>query len=602
MGRRIEDYALIGDTRTAALVGRDGSIDWLCLPRFDSPACLASLLGSEEHGRFLLAPAAPPKAVRRRYRPGTLILETEFDTSDGTVRIIDFMPHRAAADGIEQADLVRIVEGVSGRVAMRLDLTVRFDYGSTVPWVHRLDGHLRMVAGPNALRLVSDVETGGEDFHTVAEFTVGAGERVSFGLTWFESHLDPPPPRDTQDLLRETEGWWTEWSGRCRQGSRWQDAVERSLITLKALTFEPTGGIVAAATTSLPELIGGTRNWDYRYCWLRDATYTLHALLASGYESEAVAWRDWLLRSVAGRADDLQVLYGAAGERWIPEATLDWLPGYEASRPVRVGNAAATQFQLDVYGEVLDAMHYARRRGIDADERAWEIGRELIGFLESNWREPDEGIWEVRGGRRQFTHSKVMAWLGMDRAVRACENGLEGPIERWRGVREEIHAEVCREGFHPARGAFTQSYGSESLDASLLLIPLIGFLPADDDRVIGTITAIERELTVNGFLLRYADADATDDTDGIGGGEGAFLLCSFWLAQALHASGRRDDAVQLFERLLSIRNDVGLLAEQYDPVAGRLLGNFPQAFSHVGVVTTAHALSAGGDTSERAER
>ncbi|HVF04706.1 MAG TPA: glycoside hydrolase family 15 protein [Frankiaceae bacterium] len=585
----IEDYAVVGDTMTAALVGRDGSIDWLCLPRFDSGACFARLLGTEDNGRWQLRPADAVTATRRRYLPGTLVLETEYDTADGCVRVLDFMPVRG-----EHADLVRIVEGVRGAVRMTLELVVRFDYGRTTPWARRIDGGvLSLVAGPDALYLHTPVETHGENLRTVGEFVVRAGERVPFTLVWSPSHEPPPVPPDPDESLADTVTYWTEWSGRCGYDGEWADAVQRSLITLKALTYAPTGGIVAAATTSLPEHVGGVRNWDYRYCWLRDATFTLQSLMVAGYTEEAAAWRDWLLRAVAGVPDELQTMYGAAGERRLPEWEVPWLAGYEGSRPVRVGNAAVDQFQLDVYGEVMDALHQVRRAGIAHATEAWAFQRELLRFLATAWREPDEGIWEVRGPRRHFTHSKVMAWVAFDRAVKAVESfGREGPVDEWRTLRDEVHADVCANGYDAERGTFVQHYGATEVDAALLLIPLVGFLPASDPRVAGTVAAIQRDLCDGGLVHRYR-THATED--GLPPGEGAFLACSFWLVDNLVLAGRRDEAVELFERLVALSNDVGLLSEEYDPRAGRQLGNFPQAFSHVALVNSAHLLSRGGD-------
>ncbi|MEX2556565.1 MAG: glycoside hydrolase family 15 protein [Actinomycetota bacterium] len=598
MPLRIEDYGLIGDTQTAALVGRDGSIDWLCLPRFDSGACFAALLGSPSHGRWLLEPAGGSRPVSRRYRDGTLILETELACPSGRIRLIDCMPIRHRAP-----DVVRIVEGLEGRVPMRMELIIRFDYGSAVPWVRRRSDGISAVAGPDALRLHTPVSTHGRDMTTVAEFEVSAGDRVPFVLTWHSSVDPSPPPVDAEQALSETESWWREWSARCTTFGPYQDTVVRSLVTLKALTYAPTGGVVAAPTTSLPEWIGGVRNWDYRFCWLRDATFTLYALMLAGYRKEAESWRDWLLRAVAGDPAQLQIMYGAAGERRLHEIALDWLPGYEASAPVRIGNAASLQFQLDVYGEVMDAMHQARGAGIESDHASWALQRSMMDFLESNWQRPDEGIWEVRGPRRAFTHSKVMAWVAADRAVKAVErHGLEGPVDRWRALREEIHAEVCREGYDAELGAFTQYYGSRSLDASLLMIPLVGFLPAADERVAGTIGAIERDLTRDGMVLRYAtDGQAT--VDGLPPGEGSFLPCSFWLVDCLALTGRIEEARARFERLLGLTNDLGLLSEEYDTEAGRLLGNFPQAFSHVALVNSASNLSrAHGPAHERGAR
>jgi GH15 family glucan-1,4-alpha-glucosidase len=580
----IEDYALIGDTRTAALVGRNGSIDWLCLPRFDAAACFAALLGEPRHGRWSLAPAGGSKQVTRRYRDGTLVLETEFATGTGTVRLVDCMPPDE-----DIPNVIRVVEGVDGQVAMRMELVIRFDYGWIVPWVHTVDGALRAVAGPDALTLHTPVTTHGENLTTVADFTVHAGERVPFVLTWHPSHTSPPPTLDAAAAVTAAEEWWRQWAAHCTYRGPWREAVLRSLITLKALTYSPTGGMVAAATTSLPEHLGGVRNWDYRYAWLRDATFTLYALLLGGFRDEALSWRDWLLRTVAGAPDQLQIMYGPAGERRLPELALEWLPGYAGSVPVRVGNGAVRQLQLDVYGEVMDALHQARRVGIPPDASAWKVQRKLMDFLESHWREPDEGIWEVRGPRQQFTHSKLMAWVAFDRAVKAvASGGAEGPLEQWRAIRDMIHEEVCTKGYDSSKRAFTQAYGSSTLDAALLMMPLVGFLPPTDARVIGTVEAIERELMRDGFVQRYR-TDHADD--GLPPGEGAFLLCSFWLADNYALMGRERDARALFERLLALRNDVGLLSEQYDPVAGRLLGNFPQAFSHVGLINTAFNLT-----------
>jgi GH15 family glucan-1,4-alpha-glucosidase len=584
---RLEDYALIGDNETAALVGRDGSIDWLCVPRFDSAACFAALVGTPEHGRWLIAPAGDIRGSRRAYRGDTLVLETEFVCGDGTVRLIDFMTPRH-----RHPDLVRVVEGVRGRVPMRMELVLRFDYGRIVPWVRRLaDGRLGAIAGPDALFLQAGVETRGKDFTTVAEFTVSGGQRVPFVLAWYPSHLPPPAPLDAERALTDTEAHWRVWSGRCTAEGPWHEATIRSLITLKALSYAPTGGIVAAPTTSLPERIGGVRNWDYRYCWLRDATFSLHAFLISGYVDEARAWRDWLLRAAAGDPADLQIVYGPAGERRLPEWEVPWLPGYEGSHPVRIGNAAVGQFQLDVYGELMDVLHLARRRGLHPEPEAWDLQRALLEFLESAWREPDEGIWEVRGPRRHFTHSKVMAWVAVDRAVKTIERfGAEGPVERWRTLRDTIHEEVCRRGYDAEIGAFVQYYGSNALDASLLMIPLVGFLPATDERVRRTVEAIERRLTLDGLVYRYAP-DASGVVDGLPHGEAAFLPCSFWLVDNLVLLGRREAAGRLFEQLLAVRNDVGLLSEEYDPTHRRLVGNFPQAFTHVALINSARNLT-----------
>jgi GH15 family glucan-1,4-alpha-glucosidase len=584
MSLPIENYALVGDCHTAALVGNDGSIDWLCLPRFDSGACFAALLGGPEHGRWLLAPAAPPTQVRRRYRGDTLILETEFDTGEGSVRVIDFMP---LSD--KRWDVVRIVEGLSGCVDMRMELAVRFDYGSIVPWVHRSQGILLLTAGPDTLELSASVAIEGENMHSIAEFSVSAGERESFTLNYRPSHLDIDEAIDAERELTETEARWKEWSGRCTYGGPWHATVARSLITLKALTYKPTGGLIAAPTTSLPEWPGGTRNWDYRYCWLRDATFTLNALLLAGYEEEAAAWREWLLRAVAGSPDDLQILYGVTGVRRLDEYEVAWLPGYEKSAPVRIGNAAAKQFQLDVYGEVMDTLHLARIAGLPPEPEAWQVQVALLKFLEAHWEQPDEGLWEIRGPRCHFTHSKVMAWVAFDRAIKDAEqDGLEGPIERWRQTRDAIHAQVCEKGFDARRNTFVQSYESAYLDASLLLIPQVGFLSADDPRVLGTIAAIERDLMADGLVLRYSTATKVD---GLPAGEGTFLPCSFWLADCYLLTGRREEGRALFERLLALGNDVGLFAEEYDPRTKRMLGNFPQALTHMALVNTARLLS-----------
>ncbi len=586
MSRPIEDYALIGDMQTAALVGRDGSVDWLCLPRFDSGACFAALLGCREHGRWLVAPADGASRTSRRYLGDSLVLETEMETDAGVVRLVDFMPPRET-----RPDLVRVVEGVRGRVPMRMELVVRFDYGSVVPWVRRLDSALSFVAGPDALELRTPVDTTGVGLTTVAEFSIAAGQQVPFVLTWHPSHQAPPDPIDALTARSDTEAWWAKWSDLCSYEEGWSEQVRRSLLTLKALTYAPSGGIVAAPTTSLPEQVGGVRNWDYRFCWLRDATFTLQALMTAGYVAEARAWRDWLLRAVAGQPSALQIMYGPAGERRLPEQELEWLPGYAGSKPVRIGNAASRQLQLDVYGEVMDAMHQARRVGIEPSTPAWQLQRGLLDFLESAWHEPDEGIWEVRGPRRHFTHSKVMAWVAMDRAVKAVEwLGLDGPAERWRRLRQDIHDEVCQRGYDAERKTFTQYYGSRELDASLLMAPLVGFLPPHDERARGTVEAIQRELCHDGFVLRYP-SEGPGQVDGLPAGEGAFLACTFWLADNLCLLGRHDEARSLFEQLLSVANDVGLLAEEYDPVSRRLVGNFPQAFSHVAVVNTARNLS-----------
>jgi GH15 family glucan-1,4-alpha-glucosidase len=590
---RIEDYALIGDCQTAALVGKNGSIDWLCFPKFDSPACFAALLGTRDNGRWLLAPSHEIKGVRRRYRSGTLILETDFETEDGQVRLIDCMPPRTA-----YPDLVRVVECLSGRVTMHMELIIRFDYGSITPWVRRIPRGIRAVAGPDTLYCRGNVEFHGEDMRTVADFTLSEGERVSFDMSWASTYSDEPRQEDPEHTVRETERWWREWSSRCTYDGEWKDAVLRSLIVLKALTYAPTGGIVAAPTTSLPESLGGVRNWDYRYCWLRDATFTLYALIVGGYTREADAWRQWLVNAVAGTPESLNIMYGLAGERRLTELTLDWLPGYKGSKPVRVGNAAYAQHQLDVYGEVMDALQLARRSGLESDENAWRVQQAMMQFLENDWRKPDEGIWEVRGPRRQFTHSKVMAWLAADRAVKAVEQfGLSGDVDNWRKLRAEIHAEVCREGFNHDVNSFVQYYGSAEPDASLLMLPLVGFLPHSDPRVLGTLNFIQKSLLRDGFVHRYR---TESEIDGLPPGEGAFLLCTYWLADNLSIQGRHREARDIFERLLSLRNDVGLLPEQYDPHHHRFLGNFPQAFSHVGLINTARNLTrSGGPAQDR---
>jgi GH15 family glucan-1,4-alpha-glucosidase len=584
--QRIEAYGFVGDLQTAALVGRDGSIDWLCLPRFDSPACFAALLGGEQAGFWRLAPAAGGWCTRRGYDGDSLILHSEWETTAGAVRVIDTMPPRGRA-----ADVVRVVEGLSGRVDMRMAMRLRFDYGHISPWIRRRHGQVVAVAGPDAAWLSTPVETYDRDRTTYADFAVSAGDRVPFVLTYGASFDPVPTPVHAETALSETAAFWTAWTRRCRFEGRWSEAVQRSLTVLKALTYAPTGGIVAAATTSLPEQLGGTRNWDYRYCWLRDATFTLQALLGTGYVDEAHAWRDWLLRAAAGDPAQLRIMYGIDGSRRLPEYTLDWLHGYENSAPVRVGNAAADQLQLDVWGEVLEGLHLAREAGIGAQADAWDLQQALLDFLEGNWASPDNGLWEVRGPRRHFVHSKVLAWTGLDRAVQAIERcGLDGPLARWKAVRAAIHDDVCRHGFDPSRNTFTQFYGSRGLDAALLLIPRVGFLPSHDPRVIGTVEAVQRELAVDGLLLRY-DPSADGGVDGLPGTEGAFVACTFWLADALNGIGRRRAAEDLFARLLDLRNDLGLLSEEYDTAAGRQLGNTPQAFSHVGLVNTARHLS-----------
>jgi GH15 family glucan-1,4-alpha-glucosidase len=592
----IEDYALIGDTHTAAIVGRNGSIDWLCLPRFDSEACFAQLLGDESNGFWRIAPTADIVETRRRYRKDTLVLETEFETSTGVVRLIDCMPIREV-----HPQVVRVVEGVSGEVEVGMTLSMRFDYGSVVPWVRRSGSLVTAIAGPNGLSLWTPIHTHGEEKTTVAQFPVRAGDQVPFVLTWFVSHEEAPRPVDPRFAIEDTQSWWEDWASSLHFEGPWRDIVMRSLITLKALTYNPTGGIVAAATTSLPETLGGSRNWDYRYCWLRDATLTLESLMRGGYFEEAMAWRNWLLRAVAGDPADLQIMYGPAGERRLDEWEVTWLSGYERSAPVRIGNAAAGQFQLDVYGEVMSALYVASRVGGNLSESSWDLQRALMGFLKTGWAEPDDGIWEVRGPRRHFTHSKVMAWVAVDRAIKMVDEcGESGPVDEWRTLRDTIHEQVCTEGFNTKVGAFTQYYGSDALDASLLMIPLVGFLPATDNRVRSTIEAIERDLTDDGFVLRY-HAAASHDVDGLSGREGAFLACSFWMADCLHLLGRHDDAVALFERLIGLINDVGLLAEEYDPVAKRQVGNFPQAFSHVSLVNSAYNLSGHSDADADAD-
>ncbi|MFD3525430.1 glycoside hydrolase family 15 protein [Streptomyces sp. NPDC058653] len=593
---RIEDYALIGDMQTAALVCRDGTVDWLCLPRFDSQAVFAALLGTDEHGFWRLGPAAPagaepPRADRRRYVGDSLILESEWDTPRGTVRVTDFMPPR---DGAPQ--LIRIVEGVSGRVPMRSALRMRFSYGRVVPWVHQVDNRTVAVAGPDSIWLDTEADTYGKNLTTYSDFTVAPGDRIAFTISWQPSHRQPPALPDPEGSLTLTSEFWREWVEHCTYHGPYREAVVRSLITLKALTYAPTGGIVAAPTTSLPEEIGGVRNWDYRYTWLRDAAITLSSLLRTGYREEARAWREWLLRAVAGDPENLQIMYGIAGERELGEAELDWLPGYERSGPVRVGNGAAHQLQLDVYGEVTEALHLAHMTGLARNDYAALLQLKLIEYLETHWDQPDEGIWEVRGPRRHFVHSKVMAWVAVDRTIKLIESGdADGPLERWREMRDDIHHDVCEKGYDKERNTFTQSYGSKELDASLLLIPQMGFLPPDDKRVIGTIEAIQRELsTEDGFVLRYPTSGEHTGLDGLEGDEGAFLACSFWLADDLAMIGRVDEARKLFEKLLALRNDLGLLAEEWDPRLQRQVGNFPQAFSHVPLIDTALRLTASG--------
>lgn len=584
---RIEDYALLGDLQTAALVSTAGSIDWLCLPKFDSPACFAALLDTPDAGHWIVAPAAGGVCTRRRYVKDTLVLQTEWVSGDGTVRVIDFMPPRGHAP-----DVVRIVEGVHGSVVMRSELRLRFDYGLVVPWVRHHDDMVEAIAGPDRVRLRTPAPTRGKEMSTVSDFTVRAGDRVPFVLTWNPSHESPPKPVDAEHALRDTLRFWTDWAQRGNPvHGPYRDAIKRSLLTLKALTYHPTGGIVAAATTSLPELIGGTRNWDYRYCWLRDSTYTLQALISAGYLAEAKAWREWLLRAIAGDPAELQIMYALDGTRRIPEAELPWLAGYENSRPVRTGNAASDQLQLDVWGEILDGLALARNAGISTHDDAWDMQVALMNHLEGTWDQPDNGLWEMRGPRRHFTHSKVLAWVAADRmatAVRA--HHLYGPADRWEALGDTIHADVLAHGYNPDRNTFTQSYDAPGLDAALLMIPRVGFLPPDDSRVLGTIAAIQNELTEGGFVKRY---ETSTSDDGLPGGEGLFLACSFWLVDALHLAGQQTEATQLFERLLALRNDVGLLSEEWDPHTGRQLGNTPQAFSHFPLVTSALQLHAG---------
>ncbi len=597
--RPIEDYALIGDMLTAALVSSDGSIDWLCLPRFDSPACFAALVGTRDNGRWRIAPAKPPIRTTRRYLPDTAVLETRFETASGVATVTDFMP---VGDDVQKVDIVRIVSGVSGQVDMSMELVLRFGYGQIVPWVQRRDYGLSAVAGPDAVELTTRAPLRGKNMSTVSDFTVRAGEDVPFTLAYHPSHLEPYFVADARQGLNRTCSWWRAWVKRSSfedMPEDWREPVVRSLITLKLLTYGPTGGIVAAPTTSLPELIGGSRNWDYRYCWLRDSALTLYALLNAGYREEADAWRQWLLRAVAGEPEQLQIMYGIAGERWLPELELPWLCGYEESLPVRIGNGAADQPQLDVYGELLDTLYAAREADLQTQTEAWDLHKVLVDHLEKNWRSLDHGIWEVRGPPRAFTHSRLMCWVAFDRAVASVERfGLDGPVERWRATRTEIHNDICTNGFDAEQGSFVQYYGGRELDASLLLMPQVGFLPSEDERIKGTIAAIERGLMQDGLVRRYA---AREVDDGQQGDEGTFLVCSFWLVDAYVLAGRRDDASALFERLLALRNDVGLLAEEYDPRAKRQLGNFPQAYSHIGLINAAHNLiSRRGPAEQRA--
>jgi GH15 family glucan-1,4-alpha-glucosidase len=595
MPSRIEDYALIGDCMAAALVARDGSIDWLCWPRFDSDACFAALLGEKKHGRWLVAPRNQEARISRRYRHNTLILETRFECREGAATLVDFMPMNKSGSSI-----VRMVVGERGRVPMHTEFILRFGYGAVVPWVERLqDRTLRAIAGPHMVVLRTPVKLRGRNLTTIGEFEVKAGETVPFVLSYGPSHLPPPAALDPGKALAATETFWTRWAGKCRSAGRWSDEVVRSVITLKALTYAPTGGIVAAPTTSLPEELGGTRNWDYRFCWLRDATFTLLAAMNAGYYEEACAWRDWLVRAVAGSPRQAQILYGIAGERRTSEWEVPWLPGYEGAKPVRIGNKAHERLQLDVYGEVMDAFYQARKGGLGRSDAAAALQIALLDHLETVWREPDESIWEVRGGRHQFTYSKIMAWVAFDRAVKSVEMFGRGTVvlaNRWRQLRAEIHDEVCRRAFDPELGSFVQAYGRKELDASLLQIPIVGFLPADDPRVIGTVAAIERNLMDDGFVLRYRSETAPD---GLPPGEGAFLACSFWLVDAYVLQKRWQDARALFERLIALRNDVGLLSEEYDPRARRQVGNFPQAFTHVALVNSAIGLTSAEDVIEQ---
>jgi GH15 family glucan-1,4-alpha-glucosidase len=601
VSKPIEEYGFIGNMLSCALVAKDGSIDWLCLPRFDSDACFSALLGTEENGHWRIAPAAKDYKVTRRYREGTTILETHFETEEGAATLIDFMP---LAKDEEHVDVFRIVRGDRGRVSMRMDLVLRLGYSEMIPWVQRTDFGLRAVAGPDALELHTRVELKSKNYRTYAEFSVGEGATVPFALAWHPSHRDREVNIDPQTRLDETETWWRTWSGRCRFGDHephpWRDAVVRSLITLKALSYHPTGGIVAAPTTSLPEEIGGSRNWDYRFCWVRDATLTLYALLNSGYREEARAWGGWMMRASAGHPSQLQIMYGLSGERRLNETELPWLPGYEGSKPVRIGNAAYDQLQIDVYGEMMDALHVARKYQLEPSRNAWSFQLALLQNLKRKWPRPDKGIWEMRSGAKHFTHSKLMAWVAFDRAVKAVEDfGMSGPVETWKEQREKIRKEILENGWSEKRKSFVQYYGGESLDSALLMIPMVGFLPPDDPRIASTIDAIKSDLMQDGFLLRYRQSDTGD---GVEGTEAAFMVCTFWLADALCIIGRHEEAVDIFDRLLKLRNDVGLLAEEYDPRAKRQLGNFPQAFSHVGLVNTANNLiSSSGPAAQRAE-
>jgi len=591
----IESYALLGDMQTAALVSATGSIDWLCVPRFDSSACFAALLGDKENGHWRIAPAGATKCSRRSYDGDTLVLHTEWETSEGAVRVIDFMPLRG-----EAPDVVRIVEGLSGRVEMSCELRIRFDFGALVPWVRRIDGGFSATGGPDSVYVRTPVNLEGRDFAHVATFAVSKGDRVPFVLTWQAGHLPPPDEVDAEAALAEALDYWRDWAAPCTYDGEWRDAVVRSLITLKALTYSPTGGVVAAATTSLPEALGGDRNWDYRYCWLRDASMTLQGFVYAGYRDEARAWREWLLRAIGGDPRLLRIMYGLGGERRLAEQELDHLAGYADSTPVRIGNAASDQRQLDVYGEILDTLHLDRCSGLSPEDDAWSMQLGMLDFLESIWSEPDRGLWEMRGDPQHYVHSKVMAWAGFDRAVRGVEAfGFDGPVDRWRAIRDEIHADICKNGYDEKHNTFTQSYGSKALDAAALLIPQVGFLPGDDPRIVGTIDAVQNELLDDGFLRRY---DNSDTKDGFDSEEGCFVVCTIWLADSLHLSGREDEAREVFERVLDIRNDVGLLAEEYDPRQRRQLGNVPQAYSHVGLVNTARALSRHGSATGRVHR
>src|ERR1700688_2450099 len=575
---------MIGDCHTAALVSKEGSIDWLCVPSFDSPACFAALLGTNENGHWSLSPADPIRTIRRRYRDGTLILETEFETATGAATLVDCMMLRE-----ERPKLLRVVIGTSGEVRMKMELIIRFDYGSVVPWVHRTETGISAIGGPDMIRLRTDAPLVGENMKTTSEFTIAEGKKVSFAMTWYPSNEREPATVNIDDAIKKTETWWREWSDQCTYQGEWRDAVVRSLLTLKALTFMPTGGIVAAPTTSLPECIGGVRNWDYRFCWVRDATLTLQSLINAGYLDEARDWREWLLRAVAGSPSELNILYGLRGERRLTELELPWLQGYEKSAPVRTGNAAYLQYQLDIFGEVANTLFQARQAGLAPSKHSrHEVALAMLEFLETGWARPDEGIWEVRGPRRHFVHSKMMAWVAVDRLIRSAEKGrFATDAPRWKKLREAIHDQVCREGFNAEINSFVQYYGGKHLDASILQMPLVGFLPPEDPRVIGTVKAIETNLMQNGFVGRYTLDPAVD---GMPDGEGTFLPCSFWLADNYQLQGRHEEAVRMFERLLEIRNDVGLLSEEYDPIAKRQLGNFPQAFSHVGLVNTAFNL------------